>query len=172
MLHWAVMQHDGPVAVRYPRGGDGSYNESAWIDAQNAAKEGLLAVHRTGKDITLITYGTLLDNVCEAAELLAQHGIYATILRLLTVQPLPIDAICREMAKNAPVIVVEETAENGCVGQVILSKLMEKGVFVKSRLMNTGKDFVAHGSVGILRKLCGIDAEGIADAAERMNENG
>ena len=30
MMQWAVMEHNGPVAVRYPRGGDRGYTDSAW----------------------------------------------------------------------------------------------------------------------------------------------
>ena len=168
MLHWAIMQHDGPVAVRYPRGGNGSYTQSAWIDTQSVAKEGSLAVHREGKDITLITYGTLLDNVSEAAELLAEQGIQATILRLLTVQPLPIDAICREMAKNAPVIVVEEAAGNCGISHALSSELAHKCPDCRVHHIDLGQRYIPHGAIDMLYENYGLSANAIAKLAQEV----
>ena len=63
MLRWAVGA-DGPVAVRYPRGGEGR-QYPAW------AGEGA-SLLRSGTDVTLVAYGTLADEVLTAAELLGK----------------------------------------------------------------------------------------------------
>ena len=59
MLERALFQLDGPVAVRYPRGGEGSYVGTGGEDPS--------AILRWGKDITLVSYGTEINNVLEAA---------------------------------------------------------------------------------------------------------
>ena len=70
MLRWAVSEYDGPVAIRYPRGSEGSYTASDWKGLETG-----IVTHRQGKDVTFVTYGVMLDNVLEAAKLLSQQGI-------------------------------------------------------------------------------------------------
>ena len=163
MTEFAVNKLTGPVAVRYPRGGEGQYTEGG-CDAVKLLKD--------GADITIITYGINVNDALEAAKMLESKGISAAVVKLGVIVPLNIDEIIPYISKTGKVIIVEETAENGCVGQAVLSKLMEKGVFAKAKLLNAGKDFVTHGKVEQLKKLCNIDSESIADAAERMCENG
>ena len=62
MLRWAVLECGGPVAVRYPRGSEGIYQDSAFGGNPNN-----VCVHREGSDVTLITYGNLINNVLEAS---------------------------------------------------------------------------------------------------------
>ena len=163
MLSFAVNECTGPVAVRYPRGGEGIYKDGGTESVK---------LLKDGTDVTLITYGITVNDVLEAARLLENRGVSAAVVKLGVIAPLDMDKLIPYARKTGKIVVVEETAEMGCIGQQILSGLMQKDVFVKSHLMNTGKDFVTHGSVGLLRKLCGIDAEGIANAAERMSEIG
>lgn len=163
MLEYAVEYCNGPVSVRYPRGGEGQYREGG-TQAVKLVKD--------GTDIMILTYGMTVNDAIEAANILEEKGISAGVLKLGVVAPLDIEKVISHVTKTGRLIVVEETAENGCVGQQILSGLMEKGVFVKTQLLNTGKDFVTHGSVDFLRKECGIDAHSIADTAERMVRNG
>ena len=81
MLHWAVEDYDGPVAVRYPRGTEGSYTACDWQGLDGA----LVKCHRNGRDVALITYGSTLQTALDAAEELAKQGIEAAVLRLLSV---------------------------------------------------------------------------------------
>ena len=85
MLEWAVNEYDGPVAIRYPRGGDQDYSENAWIGAEEPVH-----VHREGKNAVLVTYGPFLKNAMQAAEKLEQNGISASVIRLLQVNPIPV----------------------------------------------------------------------------------
>ena len=163
MMNKAVNDLTGPAAVRYPRGGEGVYKDGG-CDAVKLVKD--------GADVTIVTYGITVNDALEAAEILEKKGISASVVKLGVIAPVNMDELLPFVSKTGKVIIVEENAESGCVGKAILSALMEKGVFVKAQLLNTGKDFVTHGSVGVLRKLCGIDANSIADAAERMSENG
>lgn len=163
MMSAAVNDLTGPVAVRYPRGGEGQYKDGG-CDAVKLIKD--------GTDVTIVTYGITVNDALAAAQILESRGISAAVVKLGVIAPLNTDKLIPHVSKTGKVIMVEETAENGCVGQAVMSKLMEKGVFVKARLLNTGNGFVTHGSVDILRKKCGIDADSIADAAERMIKNG
>ncbi len=151
MLSWAVNVYDGPVAIRYPRGGDRGYSGSAWDAGQE------LTCHAKGTDVTLITYGVMLENVCKAAAILHGQGIRAKILRLLTVSPLPICRIREEIIPGKAVIVVEETMRNCGISGDLAQTL---GVPVTG--MDLGKGYVTHGSISQLYSCCGLDSAAIA----------
>lgn len=156
MLTWAVESCDGPVAVRYPRGTEGKYTVSAW-DA--AAK---VAPHRSGADVTLITYGTMINPVLDAADRLAQQGISCTVLRLLELSDLPAEEILRLMPEKKKVVIIEETAANSGVAQPLAWQL--RGLCPECRVsgIDLGHDFVPHGSQQRLYEYCGLDAASIA----------
>ena len=156
MLTWAVESCDGPVAVRYPRGTEGKYTASAW-DA--AAK---VAPHRSGADVTLITYGTMINPVLDAADRLAQQGISCTVLRLLELSGLPAEEILRLMPEKKNVVIIEETAANSGVAQPLAWQL--RGLCPECRVsgIDLGHDFVPHGSQQRLYEYCGLDAASIA----------
>ena len=156
MLTWAVESCDGPVAVRYPRGTEGKYTASAW-DA--AAK---VAPHRSGADVTLITYGTMINPVLDAADRLAQQGISCTVLRLLELSDLPAEEILRLMPEKKNVVIIEETAANSGVAQPLAWQL--RGLCPECRVsgIDLGHDFVPHGSQQRLYEYCGLDAASVA----------
>ena len=119
MMRWAVTEYNGPVVVRYPRGGDGIYAESAW---EKYGETGICC-HKKGNDVTIVTYGTLINNVLEAAKILETAGIHATVLRMLTVSPLPAKQILDQMAENPTIIVLEETCTGSGICQALAWEL-------------------------------------------------
>lgn len=163
MLRWAVEDCEGPVALRYPRGGDGRCKDSAWVPGTRADQTGALTCHRTGPDVTLITYGTLLDNVMEAAELLDGQGIHATVLRLLTVAPLPVNQIVDQISSNHHVVIVEEVCDGSGIRQDLAWRLCHALPDCKVDGIDLGHRFVTHGDLASLYKFCGLDAASIAD---------
>lgn len=156
MLTWAVESCDGPVAVRYPRGTEGAYSACAW----NAAS-GVVS-HRSGPDVTLITYGTMINPVLDAADRLAQQEISCTVLRLLELSDLPAEEILRLMPEKKNVVIIEETAANSGVAQPLAWQL--RGLCPECRVsgIDLGHDFVPHGSQQRLYEYCGLDAASIA----------
>ena len=164
MLRWAVTECTGPVAVRYPRGAEKSYHDSVWQGLEGE----LVAVHRQGKDLTLLTYGSTLDNALEAADLLAQKGIEATVLRLLTVSQLPIEEIREKMSENHRLLVVEEVMSGSGIREEVAWKLgkLLPDLMVEGR--DLGNAFVPHGALKELYRYCGLDGTSIAACAEEV----
>ena len=156
MLTWAVESCDGPVAVRYPRGTEGKYTATAWDAAARVAP------HRSGADVTLITYGTMINPVLDAADRLAQQGISCTVLRLLELSDLSAEEILRLMPEKKNVVIIEETAANSGVAQPLAWQL--RGLCPECRVsgIDLGHDFVPHGSQQRLYEYCGLDAASIA----------
>ena len=148
MLRWAVERCNAPVAVRYPRGSEGGYKSSAF-----ACDPGGVCVHREGSDVTLITYGNLINNVLAAADALAGMGISVKVLRLLSVTHLP------ELAGliSGEVFVVEEAAEGSGIKEAVSWKLQGRTVHG----IDLGADFIPHGDQNSLYQFTGLDAGSI-----------
>ena len=164
MLRWAVEEYNGPVAVRYPRGTEGSYKASDW----QGLNADLVKCHRSGKDVTLVTYGNLLDNVLEAADLLADAGVEATVLRLMTVSDLAADQILGNMSENHTVIVVEEVCSGSGIREALSWEIHQLDPNCRFAGMDLGKSFTPHGSLKELHRHCGLDAENIANYTKEV----
>ena len=157
MLRWAVEAYDGPVAVRYPRGGETVAVPSAW-----KGPEETVVCHRRGGDVALVTYGTLLDQVLAAAEILAEQGVEATVLRLMNLTDFHPEAILGEMSGNHHVIVVEEACCGSGIREALAWELRAICPDCRVSGIDLGKQFVTHGSQKALYELCGLDGESVA----------
>ncbi len=162
MLTWAVKDCTGPVAVRYPRGGDGGYTGSAWDGTSR------VCCHRSGGDVTLITYGRLLDNVLEAAQLLEAQGIQATVLRLLAVDPLPAEQILAQLSSNHHVLVVEEVGGNSGIREALAWALQHRLPDCRVDGIDLGCRFVTHGDTKKLYEYYGLDGRSIAEKTKEV----
>jgi len=169
MLRLAVGSLDGPVAVRYPRGSEGIYRDGG-ADNHKCVRE--------GKDFCLVTYGFNVNTAIEAADRLEQDGIFVEIIKLGCICPIDIGPIAESVAKCGRLLVLEECAGRGSVGEGIVAALAKKGQkraakFPKSvLLMNTGDLFVPAGEIAELRELCGIDAASVYDAIKAEMKTG
>jgi 1-deoxy-D-xylulose-5-phosphate synthase len=164
MLRKAIFEVSGPVAVRYPRGGENGYHEDHSDEAVTVLQE--------GRDITLVSYGTLIGETLRAAEQLAQVGISAEVIKVNRVVQLDSTLISASVQKTGRILICEETTEPNSVGQFIASELAVSGCCCKVKLLNAGSGFVTHGSIKQLRALLGIDAAHIAAAAQEVIAHG
>ena len=159
MLRRAVLEIDGPVAVRYPRGGEGSFAENC-ADCD-------LAVLRTGRHGTIVSYGTLINEAIGAADLLQRKNIFVSVIKLNGIAPLDSEKICAELWDGKPLLVAEECMAESGIGRLLPAVLAENrkssGLLI---LRDLGSKVPGHGSVEQLRRVCGIDAQGIAKAFE------
>ena len=158
MLTWAVKECTGPVAVRYPRGGNGKYTGSDWENCLHTVKK-----HREGSDAAIITYGRILDNAMETSEILAEQGIEAAVIRLLHVSPLPVEALVTQLKGCRRIVIVEETAAGSGIRHELAAALREIMPDAVIGGMDLGSDFVTHGSVPELYKAYHLDGASIAE---------
>lgn len=165
MVTAAFSQSRGPVAIRYPRGGELDYTGDF-----GPVPSVLL---RPGTDITLVTHGTLTAIVLSAADILEKNGVSARVVKLNRITPID-PSICLEAAmETGGLLVAEEVAAAGSVGERLSSLLATAGVAPGCYVaLNTGHGFVPQGTVDQLRRLCGLDAESIAKKAMEVLERG
>ena len=100
-------------------------------------------VKRDGTDVTLITYGRMVQMCLNVAEWLALDGISAEVLDLRTLSPLDTDAINASVAKTGRAVVVHESVRFGGFGGEIVSSIMEGEAFrfLKSPVKRVGGRF-------------------------------
>lgn len=84
---------------------------------------------RIGDDITIITYGAMLQPVIEAADQLQKDGISAEVIDLLTISPLDDSLMVESIKKTGCAVVVHEAPRSFGPGAEIVSRLMEKAFY-------------------------------------------
>ncbi len=160
MLGYAIHEVTGPAAVRYPRGGEGRYTDSL-MQAENVIRE--------GTDVTIVCYGTMINEVLNAADMLQSRGISAEIIKLGMIAPNSFERCISSVRKTGRLLVAEEVCSVGCVGSALLAAISVAGVELKAaELLNLGNGIVRHGTVDELRRETGIDAAAIAAAGCEM----
>ena len=158
MLRWAVRDCNGPVAVRYPRGGDGNYQASGWNPDSG------IVCHRDGADIAIVTYGNLVNNALNAAELLSQQGISACVLRLTRLSPISFEELRDALCGHRQVLLLEETHANAGIHGALVCGLPGKQI----HCIDLGHEYVPHGSVAELYRQYHLDAGGIANTVREV----
>ena len=153
MLEEAVCRVSGPVAVRYPRGGQGEFRGDSGPEP--------VVVLRTGTDITLAGYGTEINELLGAADRLAQEGIQAEVVKWNVITPLDTSAVLESARRTGHLLVAEECVEQGSVGVRTLAALEAAGVQARTALVNCGRDYVTHGAVNLLKKSLGLDRDSL-----------
>ncbi len=160
MLSTALYDKNGPVALRYPRGGERRYRE-CHTDAETILRE--------GTDLTLVCYGDRVNDALDACEIMEKKGISAELIKLAVLQPNSFEQTLRSLKKTGRLLIGEDVCAAGCVGERLLALCEEKKLRLKgSRLLNVGSGLVPQGSVPELLRRYGLDGEGIARAAEEL----
>lgn len=163
MLHSSIYDFGGPVAIRYPRGSEGAFQENTFDE--------FTKVVRSGEDLTIVTYGIMINEVIKAGDLLLKKGIHAEILKINLLNPLETDKIVTSVLKTKKLIIVEDSVKEGSFGQKLLSELTLSGTTLdKCLLINVGDRFLPAGTIPDLYKYCEIDGESVyKKALEALN---
>ena len=161
-----VMAHDGPIALRYPRGaGTGTILEKDIRPIPIGKAE----VLKEGEDVLILAIGRSVCEALEAHAELNRLGISSAVINCRFLKPLDSDLIC-SLAKKIPrIITVEENVRQGGFGSAVLEELNDAGVDgVHLKRIGIPDTFVEHGSQKLLRSKYGIDAKAIVAAARRL----
>ncbi len=161
-----AIEHPGAAAIRYPRGNGHGVDISA---APKLIEVGKSETLRTGKDATILAYGSMVYPAVEAAETLAKSGVQATVINARFVKPLDADAILAAAENTGLIVCVEEAYLAGGFGSAVLELLEEKGMQDAVKVVRLGvpDEIVSHGDPKALLAGYGLDANGIADAVQK-----
>jgi len=153
MLYTAYC-HEGPSAVRYPRGaGVGAAISKEFTRLPFGKAE----LRRSGHRIAILAFGSMLHPALAAADTLD-----ATVVNMRWVKPIDADMI-RELALTHDAFVtVEEHAVAGGAGSACLEAIAQLGLAVPTLQLGLKDHFIDHGDPALLLRLEGLDGPGIA----------
>ena len=152
MMTRAVYHEDGPVAIRYPRGGEGAFRK-------DTAQEVLACVREApGHAVTLLTHGVMVNEALAAAELLEKKQIHAQVYKANQIGSGLEQAFAEKQDElSGWCVVIEDNVQSGSLGEWVAGCRASR-----TDLLNTGDRFLPHGGVDEVYRHCGLDAEGIA----------
>lgn len=155
-----AIEHNGPAALRYPRGsGVGVPLDQTF----RALPLGKAEVLRPGQDGVILAIGSMVYPAFEAANILAAEGIDLSVVNARFIKPLDHDLILTLARSMGRIFTVEENALMGGFGSAVLELLEEEGV-EGTQVMRFGypDQFIEQGEQPELRKMYGLNSEGIA----------
>ena len=161
-----ALNHDGPIAFRYPRGPATGVPLDDKIRLLPIGKAKIL---EEGDDVLILAIGRPVGDALEARTILLEQGISATVVNCRFVKPLDVDLICSLCQKIPRVITVEENVRQGGFGSAVLETLSENCITgVQVERIGIADVFVEHGPQKVLRSEYGIDVPDIVKAAKRL----
>jgi 1-deoxy-D-xylulose-5-phosphate synthase len=165
MLATAI-EHDGPIALRYPRGSATGIPLDEVIKPLPLGKGQIL---ENGDDILILAIGKSVGDALAAGNTLKEQGISATVVNCRFVKPLDVKLISSLAERIPRVITVEENALQGGFGSAVLEALNDAGINgLHVKRIGVADTFVEHGPQQLLRSIYGIDAAAIVKTAVRI----
>ncbi|MCD4728339.1 MAG: 1-deoxy-D-xylulose-5-phosphate synthase [Pirellulales bacterium] len=159
MIEWAL-QHDGPVAIRYPKAPAKIIDRPA-----KPVQFGKSEVLRQGNDGTFIACGSPLGACVEAAARLADENIDFGVINARFVKPLDTSAILHAVRESPLVVTVEEGALTGGFGSAVLEAAADAGLNTAHvRRLGVPDRFIEHAGRNELLADLDLDADGMVRA--------
>ena len=164
MLEFGI-NYNGPVLIRYPRGGEGK-NKTEKNDKILLGKSELI---KSGNDLSIIAIGKMVDRAIEVANILKEKGIDVEVINTRFLKPLDKGCILKSIEKTKKVVTMEDGILNGGLYTNILD-LINKSNIDNVKVVPFGYDdcFITHGSVDELEKEMKTDVD---DIVKRISEN-
>jgi 1-deoxy-D-xylulose-5-phosphate synthase len=152
-------QHNGPSAVRYPRGtGPGVDVETNLTPLAIAKAE----IRREGVNVVILAFGSMVQAAQEAGEILN-----ATVVNMRFIKPLDNDLIARLAASHELIITIEENTKLGGAGSGVAEYLLAKGSTTPIKILGLPDNFLDHGQHQQMLADCGLSSEGIINTVKQ-----
>ncbi|NOQ45679.1 MAG: 1-deoxy-D-xylulose-5-phosphate synthase [Desulfobulbaceae bacterium] len=161
MLYTAA-NHDGPIAVRYPRGSGEGVTLDTNFKKMGTGKGELL---REGDDVLLLPIGNRVYPALAAAVGLEKLGISAAVINPRFIKPLDNELIGSWAEKTGRVVTIEDNVKKGGFGSAVLQLLAELHLNIPVRLLGYGNTYIEQAPQQVLWKNAGIDTAGIINGA-------
>jgi 1-deoxy-D-xylulose-5-phosphate synthase len=165
VLRTALSYDDGPIAFRYPRGA--AVGVPLPTDPQ-AIPIGTGETLRPGERVALLGYGLGVKVALEAAEVLAQQGIGATVADARFAKPLDTELVNRLAADHELLVTIEDNVLPGGFGSAVLEHLEDGfGAGQRARVIRVGLPdrYVTHGKPALLHQEVGLTGDAVAKRA-------
>jgi len=168
LMYTVQSRESGPVAIRYPRG------YGVLVDWKNDFKSIEIGRGRKltdGDNIALLSIGHIGNRVAEVVEELRSQGINVAHYDMIFLKPLDNDILAEVGEKYKAVVTVEDGTVVGGLGSAVMEWLNEHDYNVKVRKVGMPDEFVPHGTVSELYKLCGMDNDSIKEVIMSLHKS-
>lgn len=164
LMYTATYGNEGPFVIRYPRG-QGELSD--WECEMKILEIGKGRKLKEGKDLAVLTIGPIGNAASDAIETVEEQGFSIAHYDMIFLKPLDTDLL-KEIAENFDnVMTIENGVINGGLGSAVLEYLAENNYKnIKVTRVGLPDEFVTHGSIKELNKLCGIDSPGLVNHIE------
>lgn len=160
-MMFAATIHNGPIAVRYPRGKGIGIKLDNDLSRIHIGKGEILT---EGDNLAIFAIGNTVYSALEAAEKLkGEYGpIYVVNARFI--KPLDRDLIINIAQRVNAIVTIEDHVLLGGFGSAILELLSDENIYISVKRIGVPDKFVEHGNQKILRKKYKIDSDGICES--------
>lgn len=166
MLKYAINEHTGPIAIRYPRGGvESSYSYEEF-------KLNNIITHQEGQDVSILVSGRMVKRAEEINSILKEHSINAEIIEFPTVIPINPASVLSSAKKTGFVITIEDNIKSGGFGEHISEILLSYNSFCKFKAFAFPQEPIVHGTVDKLDNKYGLDSNTISNYIIEELKNG
>ena len=155
MLEYAV-NYDGPIAIRYPRGGETKEEYS-----HPEIKLGTSNLINKGNDLTILTIGNTLTKGIELKDKLLKDNITCDLIDVRFLKPLDEKNIIKSINKTKKCITIEDNLLKGGLSTNILEIINNNKIDIDIKSFGYNDTYVTHGSINELEKLYKLDIDNI-----------
>jgi 1-deoxy-D-xylulose-5-phosphate synthase len=164
MFRFAVSYNDGPIAMRYPRGGSYAYISSTQdlYGPKISLGLGKAEILKEGKNITILSIGYMSLVSLDVARQLQREDVDCEVINARFIKPLDLELILSSISKTKKLITVEEGMACGGFGSFVVEMVIDKipkGIIIKN--IGLPDKFVEHGKREILLDRYGLSTEKI-----------
>ena len=168
LMYTAVYGNSGPFVIRYPRG-QGELVK--WKNEMEILPIGKGRKLKDGKDIALLSIGTIGNTAASAIESAKVHNMDIAHYDMLFLKPLD-EELLKEVAENySTIVTIEDGSIEGGMGSAVLEFFADNGYNnLKVHRLGIEDDFVTHGSIKDLLHFCKLDEEGILESLLKIKK--
>ena len=164
MLEYAV-NTDGPIVIRYPRGGEGKYKFINYEKIKNEKAE----IVKNGDNVTILAIGKMVSKAMEVSKELEKNKINAEVVNVRFLKPLDKNKIISSISKTKNVITIEDNSLSGGLSSSIKELIIENKVKdIKIESFGYPDEFIKHGTVDQIEKIYGLDSFDITEKIIKM----
>jgi 1-deoxy-D-xylulose-5-phosphate synthase len=161
MLVTGINYTNGPIAMRYPRGN--GYGVPLMAEGWQPLPIGKGEILRTGDDVLLVSYGSMVYPAMQAAAILSEHGIEATVVNARFAKPLDTGLIVPLAKQFGRVFTLEEGCLMGGFGSAVVEALLDHHVVVPVIRIGVPDQLVDHATPEESQSELGLTSSQIAD---------
>lgn len=150
---------NGPIAIRYPRGKASEILK----EFREPIKYGKSEIIYKGKDVALVSCGSMMEVALQAKEELQKHNINCSVVNARFLKPIDEECIEKLTKDHNIIVTLEENVLTGGYGEAVLRFVNSCGLNAKVINIGIPNMYLEHGNVDVLKKEVGLTAENVVN---------